>query len=83
MDQDLFYNWLDQSFISEIERCHVTKLVLLLIDGVKVHILLFISELCDENSIIPYAYLANSMHLLQALNLELMRSVKIMYRQEV
>ena len=47
MDQDLFYNWLEHSFIPEIEKCHILKPVLLLIDGAKVHISLFISELCD------------------------------------
>ena len=62
MDQDLFYNWLEQSFIPEIERHHVPKLVLLLIDGVKVHISLFILEICDENNIILYTYLPNSTH---------------------
>ena len=77
MDQDLFYNWLEQSFIPEIKRCLVPKPVLLLIDGA-----LFISELCDENNIL-YTYFPNSKHLLQALNLELMGSVKTTYRQEV
>ena len=83
MDQDLFYNWLEQSFIPKIEQRHVPKLVLLLIDGVKVHISLFISELCDEDNIILYTYLPNTTHLLQALDLELIGSVKMMYRQEV
>ena len=45
MDQDLFYNWLGQSFIPKIERYCVPKPILLLIDGAKVHISLFISEL--------------------------------------
>ena len=79
MDQDLFYNWLEQSFILEIKRHHVPKPVLLLIDRVKVHILLFISELCHENNIILYTYLPNSTHLLQALDLELMGSIKTTY----
>ena len=38
--------------IPEIEWRHVPKPVLLLIDGEKVHISLFISKLCDENNII-------------------------------
>ena len=83
MDQDLFYNWLEQSFIPEIKRHHVPKLVLLLIDWAKVQMSLFILELCDENNIILYTYLPNSMHLLQALNLELIGSMKTTYQQEV
>ena len=83
MDQDLFLNWLEQSFIPEIEKCHVPKVVLLLIDGAKVHISLFILELCDKHNIILYTYLPNLMHLLQALDLELMGLVKTMYQQEV
>ena len=74
--QDLFFNWLEQSFTPEIEKCHIPKCVLLLIDGAKVHISLFISKLCDEHNIILHTYLPNSAHLLQALDLELMGSVK-------
>ena len=83
MDQDLFYSWLEQSFIPEIERHHVPKPVLLLIDGVNVHVSLFISKLCDDNNIILCTYLPNSMHLLQVLDLELMGLVKMTYRHEV
>ena len=83
MDQDLFLNWLEQSFIPKIEKCRVPKPVLLLINGAKVHISLFISELCDKHNIILYTYLPNSTHLLQALDLMLMGSVKTTYRQEV
>ena len=83
VDQDLFLNWQEQSFITEIEKCHVPKPVLLLIDGAKVHISLFISELCDKHNVILYTYLPKSTHLLQALGPELMGSVKTMYRQEV
>ena len=83
MDQDLFYNWLEQSFILVIERHCVPKPVLLLIDGAKVHILLFILELCNGSNIILYTYLLNSTHLLQALDLELMGYVKTMYCQKV
>ena len=83
MDQDLFLNWLEQSFIPEIEKRHFPKPVLLLIDGAKVHISLFISELCDEHNIILDTYLPNSMHLPQALDLELMGSVKTTYQQVV
>ena len=83
MDQDLFLNWLEQSFIPEIDKCHVPKLVLLLINGAKVHISLFISELCDEHNVILNIYLPNLTHLLQALDLELMGSVKTTYQQEV
>ena len=83
MDQDLFYNWLEHSFIPEIEKLHIPKPVLLLIDGAKFHISLFISKLCDEHNLILHTYLPNLMHLLQALNLELMGSVKTTYWQEV
>ena len=83
MDQDLFYNWLEQSFIPEIESCRVPRPVLLLIDGAKVHISLFISVLCDKNNIILYTCYPNSTHLLQDLDLELMGLVKMTYSQEV
>ena len=68
-DQDLFFTWLEQSFIPEIKRCHVPKPVMLL--------------LCDENNIILNTHHPNSTHLLQALDLELMGLAKMTYRQEV
>ena len=57
MDQNLFFNWLEQSFIPEIGKCRVPKPMLLLIDRAKVHISLFISELCDKHNVIHYTYL--------------------------
>ena len=81
MDTDLFEMWLEESFIPKIDRAHILKPILLIIDGAKCHISLPISELCDENNIIPYTLLPNATHLIQPLNLLLMGSIKTNYRE--
>ena len=81
MDADLFRKWLEESFIPEIDKAHIPKPVLLIIDGAKCHISLPISELCDENNIILYTLLPNATHLIQPLNLSLMGSIKTNYRE--
>ena len=48
VDANLFEKWLKESFISEVEKAHILKPILLGISGVKCHISLPISELCDE-----------------------------------
>lgn len=83
MDQDLFQNWLENAFIPEVKNAGIPQLILLLIDGAKFHFSLFISNICDQENIIPYMLLPNSMHLIQALNLVLMGSVKVIYKEDV
>ena len=81
MDADMFEQWLKESFISKIEKAHVPKLVLLVIDGAKCHISLPISELCNEDNIILYTWLLNVTHLIQPLDLSLMGSIKMNYQE--
>ena len=83
MDQELFQNWLENRFIPEVKWAGIPKPILLLIDGAKCHILLFISKLCDQENIILYTLLPNVTHLIQPLNLVLMGSVKSVYKEEV
>ena len=55
----------------------------MLVNGAKVHISLEISEFCDENQIVLYVLLPNSMHLIQPLDLLTMGSMKSIYRDMV
>ena len=59
------------------------KPILLLIDGVKCHLLIQASEICDENKILLYVLFPNATHLIQALDLVLMNAVKTIYKEEV
>ena len=79
MDVDLFKKWLEELFIPKIDRAHIPMPILLVIDRVKCHISLPISELCDDNNIILYMLLPNATHLIQPLNLSLMGSIKTNY----
>ena len=79
MDADLFEKWLEESLIPEIDKAHIPKPVLLVIDGAKCHINLLILELCNDNNIILYMLLPNVTHLLQPLDLSLMGSIKTNY----
>ena len=81
MDADLFKKWLEESFIPKIDKACITKPVLLVIDGTKCHISLPISELCNDNNIILYTLLSNVTHLIQALDLSLMGSIKTNYQE--
>ena len=81
MDADLFKKWLEESFIPKIDKAHIPKLVLLIINEAKYHISLPISELCNENNIILYTLLLNVTHLIQPLDLSLMGSIKTNYRE--
>ena len=83
MDANLFGKWLKESLIPKVEKAHIPKPVLLVIDGVKCHISLPISELCDENNIILYMLLLNATHLIQPLDLSLIASIKMNYRESV
>ena len=62
--QELFQNWLENGFIPEVKQAGILRPILLLIDGAKCHILLFISKICDQENIILYTLLPNMMHLI-------------------
>ena len=81
MDANLFEKWLEESFIPKIDKAHILKPVLLVINGTKCHISLLISELCDDNNIILYMLLSNVTHLIQPFNLSLMVSIKTNYQE--
>ena len=66
MDADLFEKWLEELFVPKIDKAHIPKPVLLVIDGAKYHISLPISKLCNDN-IILYMLLLNATHLIQPL----------------
>ena len=83
MDQELFLQWLRNGFDKFITRSGVKRPVLLIIDGAKVHLSLWISEFCDANKIILFVLYPNSTHLTQPLDLTLMGSVKVHYKEAV
>ena len=83
MDQNLFLQWLRSVFEPTITAMRLTRPVLLIIDGARVHLSMWISEFCDEHNIILYVLHPNSTHLTQPLNLSLMGSVKVHYKESV
>ena len=61
----------------------IKRPVLLIIDGTRVHLSLWISEFCDNKNIILYVLYPNSTHLTQPLDLSLMGSVKVHHKEAV
>ena len=66
-----------------ISRLGLRRPVLLVIDGAKVHLLIYASEFCDKHNIILYTLYPNSTHLLQPLDLSLMGLAKVQYKNTV
>ena len=83
MDQSLFLQWLHNVFDPTITMMGIKRPILLIIDGAQVHLLLWISEFCDDKNIILYVLYPNSTHLTQPLDLSLMGSVKVHYKEAV
>ena len=83
MDQELFLQWLQNVFEPTISRLGLRRPVLLVIDRAKVHLSIYASEFCDELNIILCTLYPNSTHLLQPLDLSLMGSVKVHYKNAV
>ena len=83
MDGTLFCSLLEFGFSEGITKHNVRKPVLLLIDGTRCHISIETSEFCAANNIIMYILYPNATHLIQALNLVLMRIAKTTYKEEV
>ena len=75
--------WLRNLFEPTISRLGLRRPVLLVIDGAKVHLSIYASEFCDKHNIILYTLYPNSTHLLQPLDLSLMGSVKVHYKNAV
>ena len=75
--------WLWNVFEPTISRLSLRRPVLLVIDGAKVHLSIYASEFCDKHNIILYTLYPNSTHLLQPLDLSLMGSVKVHYKNAV
>ena len=51
MDQELFLQWLQNIFEPTILTLSLRQPVLLVIDGVKVHLSIYASEFCDEHNV--------------------------------
>ena len=47
----------------------------------KCHLLIEASEICNENEVLLYLLFLNATHLIQVLDLVLMNSVKIIYKE--
>ena len=75
MDTKLFAEWLEHGFNEDI----ITKLVILFIDGAKVHLSIEALEFCAKNDIIIYTLYPNATHLIQPLDLALMGLMKNIY----
>ena len=65
MDSELFAQWLENGFNVDITQQRITKPVLLLVDGAKVHISIESAEYCVSNGIYLYTLYPNSTHITQ------------------
>ena len=83
MDQLLFLQWLHNVFDPTVTAMGIKRPILLIIDGTGVHLSLWISEFCDDKIILLYVLYPNSTHLTQLLDLSLMGSVKVHYKEVV
>ena len=83
MDQSLFLQWLRNIFDPTLTAMGIKRPVLLIIDGAWVHLSLWISKFCDDKNIILYVLYPNSTHLTQPLDLSLMDSVKVHYKEAI
>ena len=83
MDSELFAQWLENGFNVDITQRRITKPVLLLVDGAKVHISIESAEYCEANGIYLYTLYPNSTHITQPLDLGVMGSIKKIYNDEV
>ena len=83
IDQSLFVQWLHNVFDPTLTAMGIKRPILLIIDGTRVHLSLWISEFCDDKNIILYVLYPNSTHLTQPLDLSLMGSVKVHYKEVV
>ena len=79
MDTELFKMWIKNVFEPYLTKKCILCPVLLIIDGVKVHINYEISTFCNKNDIFLYILFPNSTHLLQLLDLMTMGFVKTCY----
>ena len=76
MDTELFFTWLKEVFLPEINRRQVKRPVLLLVDGHTTHTKLESSKLCSQENIILYCLLEHSSHIMQPLDLRLFSALK-------
>jgi hypothetical protein len=83
MDSELFFTWLKEVFIPEINTRQVKRPVLLLVDGHFTHLTLESSKLCSQENIILYCLLEHASHLMQPLDLTLFSSLKESWKQSV
>ena len=83
MDQSLFLQWLGNVFDPTLTAMGIKRPILLIIDGTWVHLSLWISKFCNDKNIILYVLYLNSTHLTQLLDLSLMGSVKVHYKEAV
>ena len=68
MDSELFAQWLENSFNVDITQRRITKPVLLLVDGAKVHISIESAEYCASNGIYLYTLYPNSTHITRSIS---------------
>ena len=83
MDSKLFVEWLESGFNECIIQWKVTKPVLLLINGTRVHLSIEASEFCGKYGIILYTLYPNATHIIQPLDLMLMSAVKSAYKEDL
>ena len=68
MNQDAFYNWVENCFIPNLPDPSKRGMALLLFDGHGSHIDIRTSTLCKENKAIPYALPPHTSHVTQPLD---------------
>ena len=83
MDGALFDSWVQNVFNVVLTEFWVKMPALLLIDGAWSHINHETAEFCVANGITLYVFLPNATHIIQPLDLQLMRALRWHYHKEV
>lgn len=83
MKEDVFYEYVVNAFDEWLNKNHIKRPALLLIDGHKSHMTMALSEACEAKEIMLYALPPNTTHLLQPADVSVFRPLKQEWRKTV
>ncbi|XP_072176935.1 uncharacterized protein [Diadema setosum] len=81
MDGEIFYDFIENSFVPFLVLHNVPRPVLLLVDGHRGHLTLEVADLCHKHKIILYCLPANASHILQPCDLTVFGPLKLAWEK--
>ncbi|XP_071840675.1 uncharacterized protein [Apostichopus japonicus] len=76
MNSEVFYEWITNHFVPEVQQKKIPFDIVLFIDGHSSHVTYATATFCAENEVILYCLPAHSSHVLQPCDLSLFKSLK-------